>query len=71
MVWSQLGAIGVWKNVVENREAGLSRYKQALSLGYTKTIPAIYETAGVHFQFTATHLKELMQFVKSALYETR
>lgn len=66
---AQLGAIGVWKNVVENREEGLARYKKALALGYTKPIPTIYETAGVHFNFTATYLKALMQFVKTALYE--
>ncbi len=61
--FAQLGAIGVWKNYVEDKERGLRLYKEALSLGNTKTIPEIYEAAGVKFDFSPTYIKELFNFV--------
>lgn len=64
---AQLGAIAVWKNYKENREQGLQQYIDALKLGYTKTIPEIYQTAGVAFDFSQTYVRELVQFVKTEL----
>jgi oligoendopeptidase F len=45
----------------------VQQYKDALALGYTKTIGEIYETAGVKFDFSATYIKELMTFIKQQL----
>ena len=39
----------------------------ALKLGYTKSIGEIYETAGVKFDFSASYVKELADFVKGEL----
>uniref|UniRef100_F4C6F2 Oligoendopeptidase, M3 family n=1 Tax=Sphingobacterium sp. (strain 21) TaxID=743722 RepID=F4C6F2_SPHS2 len=64
---AQLGAIAVWKNYKENPELGLRQYIDALKLGYTKTIPEIYQTAGIAFDFSQTYIKELIQFVKAEL----
>jgi oligoendopeptidase F len=64
---AQLGAIAVWKNYKENPEKGLSSYLEALKLGYTKTIKEIYETAGIEFNFTASYVKELADFVQAEL----
>jgi oligoendopeptidase F len=64
---AQLGAIAVWKNYKQNPEKGLSMYLDALKLGYTKTIKEIYETAGIEFNFSATYVKELANFVKEEL----
>lgn len=61
--FAQLGAIGVWKNYVQNPTEGLKLYKAALSLGNTATIPEIYKTAGVKFDFSAEYIKELFDFV--------
>lgn len=66
---AQLGAIAVWKNFKENKAKALQQYKNALKLGYTKTIPEIYETAGVRFDFSSAYVKELMAFVQSELDE--
>ncbi|MGB0166984.1 MAG: M3 family oligoendopeptidase, partial [Luteibaculum sp.] len=65
--FAQLGAIAVWKNYVENPEKALQQFKKALSLGYTKSIPEIYKTAGVNFDFSARYIKELAAFVKGKL----
>lgn len=64
---AQLGAIAVWKNYKSNPEKGLEKYLKALKLGYTKTIKEIYETAGIEFNFSASYVKELANFVKSEL----
>ncbi|WP_017257752.1 M3 family oligoendopeptidase [Pedobacter arcticus] len=64
---AQLGAIAMWKNYKQNPEKGLANYIAALKLGYTKNIKEIYKTAGIEFNFSATYIKELMDFVKLEL----
>lgn len=64
---AQLGAIAVWKNYKKNPEKGLKMYLDALKLGYTKTINEIYHTAGIDFNFSASYVKELADFVKSEI----
>ncbi|HXH98951.1 MAG TPA: M3 family oligoendopeptidase [Sphingobacteriaceae bacterium] len=62
---AQLGAIAVWKQYKENPELGIEKYLSALKLGYTRTIKEIYETAGIEFNFTASYVKELAEFIKT------
>ncbi|MBC7418310.1 MAG: M3 family oligoendopeptidase [Pedobacter sp.] len=64
---AQLGAIAVWKNYKENPKKALEQYLAALSLGYTRPINEIYETAGIKFDFSADYVKELADFVKEEL----
>lgn len=64
---AQLGAIAVWRNYKKNPEKALDAYDAALKLGYTKSIGEIYETAGVRFDFSASYVKELADFVKEEL----
>lgn len=61
---AQLGAIAVWRNYKQNPKLALENYKKALALGYTKTIPEIYKTAGIQFDFSPAYVKELADFVK-------
>ena len=63
--FAQLGAIAVWRNYKTNPKKAVEDYKKALALGYTKSIPKIYETAGVKFDFSPDYIKELMDFVKA------
>lgn len=62
--FAQLGAIAVWRNYKTNPKKAVEDYKKALALGYTKSIPQIYEAAGVKFDFSPDYIKELMDFVK-------
>ena len=64
---AQLGAIGVWKNSLVDEQDALEKYKSALALGYTRSLPEIYKTAGVPFDFSPQRIGELMQFVDSHL----
>jgi oligoendopeptidase F len=68
---AQLGAIAVWKHYKENPEAGIADYKNALALGYTKTIPEIYQTAGIKFSFSKSYIKEMTDFVKAELEKVK
>ena len=60
---AQLGAIGLWKQFKEDKEAALNNYINALKLGGTKTLPELYAAAGLKFDFSPAHIKTLMDFV--------
>jgi len=64
---AQLGAIGLWKQFKENKEAALDNYMAALELGGTKTLPELYAAAGLKFDFSADYIRELMDFVEEEL----
>jgi len=64
---AQLGAIAIWRNYKRNPGKSLQQYIDALSLGYTKSIPEIYKTAGIEFNFSQAYVSELAGFVKSEL----
>jgi oligoendopeptidase F len=64
---AQLGALGVWKNSLDNKELAIQNYKNALALGYTKELKELYSTAGVDFDFSEEKLSKLMAVVKQEL----
>ena len=64
---AQLGALGVWKNSLANKQRAIEQYKNALSLGYSAPMSTIYETAGVPFDFSSERLQTLAQFIKEQL----
>ncbi len=61
---AQLGALGVWVNSMQNKDEALKSYKQALAIGYTQTMPEIYRTAGVPFDFSIERLKVLSEKIQ-------
>jgi oligoendopeptidase F len=64
---AQLGAIGLWMQYKNNKEKALSNYVQALSLGGTRTLPELYDAAGLKFDFSKEHIKQLMSFVSAEM----
>jgi oligoendopeptidase F len=66
---AQLGALGVWNNYKKNPAKALEDYKRALSLGYTKSIPEIYETAGLTFDFSQSALEEISKNLVDSINE--
>jgi oligoendopeptidase F len=64
---AQLGAIGMWKQFKENKDAALDNYIRALSLGGTKTLPELYSAAGLKFDLSEGHIRHLMEFVNEEL----
>jgi oligoendopeptidase F len=65
--FAELGAIALYKNFKTDKQKTIAAYKQALKLGYTKTIPGFYETAGVRFDFSLPYVSELVNFVRAEL----
>ena len=65
--FAQLGAIAIWRNYKLNPEKTLNQYENALKLGYSASIPKVYETAGIKFDFSEKYIGELIEFVENEL----
>lgn len=68
---AQLGAIGLWQQYHQDPVSALANYTKALSLGGTKTLPALFAAAGLPFDFSADRIRTLMQFVQSCWRQNR
>ena len=64
---AQLGAIGMWKQFRENRDSALDNYIAALSLGGKRTLPELFRAAGLTFNFSGEHIKELISFLENEM----
>jgi oligoendopeptidase F len=64
---AQLGALAVWRNFLNNKTQTITQYKEALGLGYSKTIGEVYKTAGIEFNFKTNYIHDLMEFIKAEL----
>ena len=64
---AQLGAIGMWMQYQKNPAQALENYMNALALGGTKTLPELYQTAGLEFNFSPEYVKNLMEFTNQEL----
>jgi oligoendopeptidase F len=64
---AQLGAIGMWMQYKKDPEKALDNYIKALSFGGTKTLPQLYEAAGLQFDFSPENIKTLMDFVSNEM----
>jgi oligoendopeptidase F len=64
---AQLGAVGVWRNALDDRAAALARYREALSLGGTVPLPRLYEAAGVKLAFDAGTLGQAVALMERTI----
>ena len=64
---AQLGAIGLWKQFKEDKDKAVHNYLNALKLGGTRTLPELFEAAGLKFDFSPDYISELMLFVQGEL----
>ncbi len=64
---AQLGAIGMWMQYKKNPQQAIDNYCNALSLGGTKTLPQLFDIAGLQFDFSPEKIKGLMEFVKGEM----
>lgn len=62
---AQLGAIAMWRNYKSDPKQALQSYRDALSLGYTRTIGETYAAAGIRFDFSSEYIGDLMAFLKA------
>lgn len=64
---AQLGALAMWKQYKHNPSETIQRYMEALALGGTATLPELYATAGIEFNFSDAYVASLADFVRSEL----
>lgn len=66
---AQLGALAIWRNYREQPAEALNQYLDALQLGYTRPIPAVYDAAGIRFDFGVAYMQECIEFCLRAYYD--
>ncbi|MEX0886145.1 MAG: M3 family oligoendopeptidase [Phycisphaeraceae bacterium] len=54
---AQLGALQIWARYRQDPPAALRDYRRSLSLGGTRPLPALFEAAGLRFDFTRQTLE--------------
>ena len=67
---AQIGALQVWRNALTDQAGAVRRYRAALSLGNTVTLPELYEAAGARLAFDRETLRDLARLVASHLLGT-
>lgn len=55
---AQMGAIQVWQNYLKSPENAISKYRSALALGGTRSLPDLFQAAGAKFAFDAATLSK-------------
>lgn len=68
-VFSQLGALALYRNYKINPERTVHLYKDFLQLGYTVPLRELYETAGIEFDFSEDYVGKLMEFTMKELQD--
>jgi oligoendopeptidase F len=66
---AQLGAIQVWSNSLKDQAGAVARYRQALALGGTKTLPELYKAAGAKLAFDAETLEKAISLIETKIQE--
>ena len=52
---------------IQTKSGSCYQYIKALQLGGTKTLPELFTAAGLKFDLSPAHIRELMLFVKEEL----
>lgn len=66
---AQLGALQVWRNALSDPEGALKAYRNALSLGATRSLPELFEAAGAKLAFDSQTMGELVDLVEKQIEE--
>jgi oligoendopeptidase F len=64
---AQLGALQVWRNSLADPADAVRKYREALALGATKSLPELYKAAGARLIFDSDGMRELIELVEEEL----
>jgi len=64
---AQLGALQVWRNSLEDHAGAVKAYREALALGGTRALPALFNAAGARLIFDAEGMGELVNLIESEI----
>ena len=68
---AQCGAIALWEESMRDPAAAVSRYRRALALGGTQSLPELYRAAGVRLVFDEAAMTPLVALVEQTIAELR
>lgn len=68
---AQFGALQIWRRSLTDPADAVARYKAALALGNTRSLPDIYAAAGASLIFDADGMHELVSLVERRVGELR
>lgn len=68
---AQLGAVQVWRNALQDQSGAVRKYREALALGGTASLPELYRRAGARFAFDADTLGEAVSLIEQELEKLR
>jgi oligoendopeptidase F len=66
---AQLGAVQVWANSRTDQQKSVARYRHALSLGDTVSLPELFKAAGARFAFDAETLQQAVDLIEEVISE--
>lgn len=64
-----MGAAQVWRAALSDQPGTVARYRKALALGGTVTLPELYNVAGARFAFDTATMGEVVQLIESTIAE--
>lgn len=65
--FAQLGALAIWMRNMNEGQPAIEDYKKALEAGYTKSIPEIYNLAGIQFDFSDRYIQDIALFMEKQI----
>jgi len=66
---AQVGAIQVWRNARQDKQTAVQQYRNALALGGTRSLPALYRAVGAPFIFDEATMRDVIDLLQTALDE--
>ncbi len=67
--FARIGALQIWQQYLQEPRQALQRYRHALSLGATASVPDLYAAAGASFSFDPTTLQAVVELITRAIEE--
>jgi len=64
---AQLGALQIWRNSLRDQSDAVRRYREALALGATRSLPELLQAAGARLVFDREGVRELVALIEDEL----
>ncbi len=67
--FGQYAAVQVWREVLQDHQSAIQRYKSAISFGSTVTVPEMFAALNTPFPFDADDLRGVIATIEAAISE--
>lgn len=64
---AQLGALQIWRNALQDQAQAVEDYRQALAMGGTQSLPALYQTANVQFAYDHDMVGQMVDLLETEI----